>query len=154
MQMPVKICLIARAERGLRQFFFSNFPFSRRAIWHIFNQSSGIRSNKELYRVFLCVYVSHIWKFCRVAGWIFLIREKALRFVYLGETFRPYAEPDNNVAIHPYFHVLCVISLSVSYGGALFTGTKSFANPTVSHNRLLTAVRYYRSRPISKIWLI
>lgn len=88
MQMPVKICLIACAERGLRQFFFSNFPFSRRAIWHIFNQSSGIRSNKELYRVFLCVYVSHIWKFCRVAGWIFLIREKALRLVYLGETFR------------------------------------------------------------------
>lgn len=53
---------------------------------------------------------------------IFFIREKAPRI--LGETFRLRAER-HNVAIHPYFHVLCVISLSVSYGSALFSGTES-----------------------------
>lgn len=54
---------------------------------------------------------------------IFFIREKAPRI--LGETFRPCAKR-HNVAIHPYFHVLCVISLSVSYGSmGLFSGTES-----------------------------
>lgn len=41
----------------------------------------------------------------------------------LGETFRlrARAETTQRVAIHPYFHVLCVISLSVSCDSALFS---------------------------------
>lgn len=69
------------------------------------------------------LYVSHIWKFCWVAEWFFSFERKPPSYI-LGETFRPRAER-HNVAIHPYFHVLCVISLSVSYGSALFSGTES-----------------------------
>jgi len=131
---------IACAERVVSmKFFFPN-------MWHTFSRSSGPRSNKTFTYIFMRTRPAYLE----------ILSSRWLNFSHPRESSRdtlvkPFDHTRNNVAIHPYFHVLYVISLSVSYGSALFTGTKSTAKPTVSHNPLLTAVKYYRSRHLSNM---
>lgn len=130
MQIPVKIRSIrTRGKRRITSIFFpSNFPLVAPTYDILSKDRSKVfHSNKALLCVYFYAYIS-----LRIFGNFvespveFFSPERKLAH---GTLVKPFDHTRNltttNVAIHPYFHVLCVISLSVSYGGALFTPARN-----------------------------